>query len=92
MKTGLSEKQYPNYICEQLVEFQCRKDSLLVNLGEAMKGKEKDILKIANEMDKSLDNMEHIKVPDKYKDNHKDIQVGVTDARKATKLIKDASK
>lgn len=43
-------------------------------------------------MDKILDNMEHIKVPDKYKDIHKDIQVGVTDARKATKLIKDASK
>jgi hypothetical protein len=94
MKTVISEKQYPYYICEQLVEFQFRKDSLLVNLGEAMKDKEKekDILKTANEMDKILDNMEHIKVPDKYKDIHKDIQVGVTDARKATKLIKDASK
>lgn len=57
-----------------------------------MKDKEKDILKTVNKMDKILDNMEYIKVPDKYKDIHKDIQVGVTDARKATKLIKDASK
>ncbi|WP_020062496.1 hypothetical protein [Bacillus sp. 123MFChir2] len=93
-KTVISEKQYPYYICEQLVEFQYRKDLLLVNSGKAMKDKEKekDILKTANEMDKILDNMEYIKVPDKYKDIHKDIQVGVTDARKATKFIKDASK
>lgn len=42
MKTVISEKQYPYYICEQLVEFQFRKDSLLVNLGEAMKDKEKE--------------------------------------------------
>lgn len=94
MKTVISEKQYPYYICEQLVEFQYRKDLLIVNFGKAMKDKEKekDILKTANEMDKILDNMEYIKVPDKYKDIHKDIQVGITDARKATKFIKDASK
>ena len=92
MKTVISEKQYPYYICEQLVEFQYMKDLLIVNSMQAMEDKEKDILKTANEMDKILDNMEYIEVPDKYKDIHKDIQVGVTDARKATKLIKDASK
>ena len=94
MKTVISEKQYPYYISEQLVEFQYMKDLLIVNSLQAMedKEKEKDILKTANEMDKILDNMEYIEVPDKYKDIHKDIQVGVTDARKATKLIKDASK
>lgn len=59
---------------------------------EKEKEKEKDILKTAIKMDKILDNMEYINVPVKYKDIHKDIQVGVTDARKATKLIKDASK
>lgn len=98
MKTVISEKQYPYYICEQLVEFQYMKDLFIVNSMKAMedKEKEKDILETANKMDKILDNMEYIKVPDKYKDIHKDIhkdiQVGVTDARKATKLIKDASK
>lgn len=92
MKTVISEKQYPYYICEQLVEFQYMKDLFIVNSMKAMEDKEKDILKTANKMDKILDNMEYIKVPDKYKDIHKDIQVGVTDARKATKLIKDASK
>ncbi|MGY3190611.1 hypothetical protein [Lysinibacillus sp. TE18511] len=94
MKTVISEKQYPYYICEQLVEFQYMKDLFIVNSMKAMKEKEKekDILKTANKMDKILDNMEYIKVPDKYKDIHKDIQVGVTDARKATKLVKDASK
>ena len=92
MKTVISEKQYPYYISEQLVEFQYMKDLLIVNSMKAMEDKEKDILKTANKMDKILDNMEYIEVPDKYKDIHKDIQVGVTDARKATKLIKDASK
>ncbi|HAU34428.1 MAG TPA: hypothetical protein DCW76_08885 [Lysinibacillus sp.] len=90
MKTVISEKQYPYYICEQLVEFQYMKDLFIVNSMKAMedKDKEKDILETAIKMDKILDNMEYIKVPDKYKD----IQVGVTDARKATKLIKDANK
>ncbi|MFE6169384.1 DUF7018 domain-containing (lipo)protein [Viridibacillus arvi] len=94
MKTVISEKQYPYYICEQVVEFQYMKDIFIVNSMKAMKDKEKekDILKTANKMDEILDNMEYIKVPDKYKDIHKDIQVGVTDARKATKFIKDASK
>jgi len=49
------------------------------------KEKEKDILETAIKMDKILDNMEYIKVPDKYKDIHKDIQVGVTDAKKSNK-------
>ncbi|AFU17100.1 putative Membrane Spanning Protein (plasmid) [Bacillus thuringiensis MC28] len=94
MKTVISEKRYPYYICEQLAEFQYKKDLFLINSGKAMKDKEKEkeILKTANEMDKVLDNMEYIKVPDKYKNIHEDIQVGVTDARKATKFIKDASK
>lgn len=94
MKTVISEKQYPYYICEQLVEFQYLKDLFIVNSMKATKDKEKekDILKTANKMDEILDNMEYIKVPDKYKDIHKDIQVGVTDARKGTKTIKDASK
>lgn len=93
-ETVISEEQYPYYICEQLAEFQYMKDVFIVNSMQAMgdKEKEKDILKTANEMDKILDNMEYIEVPDKYKDIHKDIQAGVTDARKATKLIKDASK
>lgn len=36
--------------------------------------------------------MENIEVPDKYKDIHRLIQEGVTDARKGTKLIQDANK
>ena len=87
METVISEEQYPYYICEQLVEFQYWKDLLIFNAD-----KEEDILKNANKMDEILDNMEYIKVPDKYKDIHKDIQIGVTDARNATKLIKDARK
>lgn len=87
METVISEEQYPYYICEQLVEFQYWKDLLIFNAD-----KEEDILKNANKMDEILDNMEYIKVPDKYKDIHKDIQIGVTDARNATKIIKDASK
>ncbi|MDA2340279.1 hypothetical protein PDN15_13805 [Bacillus cereus] len=94
--TILSEQQYPYYICEQVVEFQFKKDELLLNLGESLKDKEKAkakaVLKTSNEIDKILDNMEHIKVPDTYKDIHKSIQEGVTEARKATKLIKDAGK
>ena len=92
--TILSEQQYPYYICEQVVEFQFKKDELLLNLGESLKDKEKAkaVLKTSNEIDKILDNMEHIKVPDTYKDIHKSIQEGVTEARKATKLIKAAGK
>ncbi|MBJ8149542.1 hypothetical protein [Bacillus cereus] len=93
-KTVISEQQYPYYICEQVVEFQFKKDELLLNLGESLKDKEKAkaVSKTSNEIDKILDNMEHIKVPDTYKDIHKSIQEGVTEARKATKLIKDAGK
>ena len=91
--TILSEQQYPYYICEQVVEFQFKKDELLLNLGESKdKRKSKSCFKTSNEIDKILDNMEHIKVPDTYKDIHKSIQEGVTEARKATKLIKDAGK
>ena len=92
--TILSEQQYPYYICEQVVEFQFKKDELLLNLGESLKDKRKSksCFKTSNEIDKILDNMEHIKVPDTYKDIHKSIQEGVTEARKATKLIKDAGK
>ena len=39
--TILSEQQYPYYICEQVVEFQFKKDELLLNLGESLKDKEK---------------------------------------------------
>ncbi|MED0971067.1 hypothetical protein [Bacillus paramycoides] len=94
MKTVISEKQYPYYICEQLVEFQFQKDELLVNSGKAIKDKTKykEVLKTVNDMDEALDRMENIKVPDKYKDIHKLVQEGVTDARKGTKIMKDADK
>ncbi|EJQ93775.1 hypothetical protein [Bacillus cereus] len=94
LKTVLSDKQYPYYICEQIVEFQFKKDELLVNIGEASKDKTKakDVLKTSNEIDKILDNMEHMKVPDKYKDIHKSILDGVTESREATKLMRDAGK
>lgn len=93
-KTVISEKQYPYYICEQLVEFQFKKDEILLKLGEASKDnkKYKDVFKTANDMDEALDRMENIIVPDKYKDIHKLVQEGITDARKGTKLIKDADK
>ncbi|KMN44983.1 hypothetical protein [Bacillus sp. LK2] len=93
-KTVISEKQYPYYICEQLVEFQFKKDEILLKLGEASKDnkKYKDVFKTANDMDEALDRMENITVPDKYKDIHKLVQEGITDARKGTKLIKDADK
>ncbi|AIK38130.1 MULTISPECIES: hypothetical protein [Bacillus] len=93
-KTVISEKQYPYYICEQLVEFQFKKDKILLKLGEASKDnkKYKDVFKTANNMDEALDRMENIIVPDKYKDIHKLVQEGITDARKGTKLIKDADK
>ncbi len=73
LKTGTSEKQYPYYICEQLVEFQFKKDELLLKLGEAPKDnkKYKDVFKTANDMDEALDRMENIRVLDKYKDIHK---------------------
>jgi hypothetical protein len=94
MKTVISEKQYPYYICEQLVEFQFKKDEILLKLGEASKDnkKYKDVFKAANDMDEALDRMENITVPDKYKDIHKLVLEGITDARKGTKLIKDANK
>ncbi|PEW88913.1 hypothetical protein CN445_09350 [Bacillus cereus] len=94
LKTVISEKQYPYYICEQLVEFQFKKDGILLKLGEASKDNKryKDVLKTANDMDEALDRMENIKVPDKYKDIHKLVLEGVTDARKGTKIIKDANK
>ncbi|MDC2864561.1 hypothetical protein [Bacillus sp. BP-3] len=93
-KTVISEKQYPYYICEQLVEFQFKKDEILLKLGEASKDtkKYKDVFKTANDIDEALDRMENIIVPDKYKDIHKLVQEGITDARKGTKLIKDADK
>lgn len=36
-KTVISEKQYPYYICEQLVEFQYKKDLIVLKIGEATK-------------------------------------------------------
>ncbi|PGA11445.1 hypothetical protein COL79_24225 [Bacillus pseudomycoides] len=67
LKTVISEKQYPYYICEQLVEFQFKKDEILLILGEASKDnkKYKDVFKTANDMDEALDRMENIIVPDK---------------------------
>ncbi|HDX9650634.1 hypothetical protein COL68_21010 [Bacillus wiedmannii] len=94
LKTTISEEQYPYYISEQLVEFQFKKDEILLKLGEASKdnNKYKDVFKTANDMDKTLDLMGNITVPDKYRDIHKLIQKGITDARKGTKFIKDADK
>ncbi|MBG9713148.1 MULTISPECIES: hypothetical protein [Bacillus cereus group] len=92
LKTVISEKQYPYYICEQLVEFQFQKDNIIVSLGNAQKGdkKYKEVFKTADAMDEALDRMENIKVPDKYKDIHKLVLEGVTDARKGTKIILDS--
>ncbi|GGE63451.1 hypothetical protein [Priestia taiwanensis] len=94
LKTVVSEKQYPYYICEQLVEFQFKSDEIMLKLAEAPKDnkKYKDVFKTAEDMDEALDRIENIEVPDKYKDIHKLVQEGVTDARKGTKMIKDAGK
>ncbi|MDR4442372.1 hypothetical protein FO512_30875, partial [Bacillus cereus] len=74
-KTVISEQQYQYYICEQVVELQFKKDELLLNVGESLKDKEKAkaVLKTSNAIHNILDNMEHIKVPDTYKDIQKSI-------------------
>ncbi|WJE24552.1 hypothetical protein [Bacillus cereus] len=92
LKTVISEKEYPSHIYEQLLEFQFNKDDIVVSLGNANKGdkKYKEVFKTASAMDEALDRMENIKVPDKYKDIHKLVLEGVTDARKGTKFILDA--
>ncbi|WP_242274566.1 hypothetical protein [Bacillus cereus group sp. BfR-BA-01310] len=92
MKTVISEKEYPSYMYEQLLEFQFKKDNILIGLGNAQKGDEKykEVFKTVSDMDEALDRMENIKVPDKYKDIHKLVLEGVTDARKGTKFILDA--
>ncbi|EOO78359.1 MULTISPECIES: hypothetical protein [Bacillus cereus group] len=92
LKTTISEKQYPSYIYEQLLEFQFNKDDVVISLGNAQKGDEKykEVFKTASAMDEALDRMENIKVPDKYKDIHKLVLEGVTDARKSTKFILDS--
>ncbi|MGE8053214.1 hypothetical protein ACQKOD_04455 [Bacillus mycoides] len=92
LKTTISEEQYPRHIYEQLLEFQFNKDNILISLGNAQKGDEKykEVFKTVSSMDEALDRMENIKVPDKYKDIHKLILVGVEDARKGTKFILDA--
>ncbi|HDR7631591.1 hypothetical protein ABH946_001224 [Bacillus sp. RC145] len=93
-KTVISEKEYPYYICEQLLEFQTQKDTLLLKTGKAMNDKKnyEDVLKTVDSMDEALDRMENIEVPDKYNDIHKLVQEGVEDARKGTKILKDANK
>ncbi|MBK5489001.1 MULTISPECIES: DUF7018 domain-containing (lipo)protein [Bacillus] len=92
LKTKISEEQYPSHIYEQLLEFQFKKDNILIGLGNAQKGDEKykEVFKTVDAMDEALDRMENIKVPDKYKDTHKLVLEGVTDARKGTKFILDA--
>ncbi|OFD89590.1 hypothetical protein BWGOE13_38180 [Bacillus mycoides] len=92
VKTTISEKQYPSYMYEQLLEFQFQKDNIPISLGYAQKGDEKykEVFKTASALDASLDRMENIKVPDKYKDIHKLILEGVEDARKGTKSVLDA--
>lgn len=89
LKTVISEKEYPYYICEQLVEFQYYKDNLII-VGLKKDKDSKEIFKAVDGMDEHLDRIENIKVPDKYKDIHKLVMEGVTDAREGTKIIKES--
>ncbi|AGG05338.1 hypothetical protein bthur0003_63670 [Bacillus thuringiensis serovar thuringiensis str. T01001] len=41
MKVALSGEQYPYYICEQVIEYQLKKDEFLINMSEAFKDKNK---------------------------------------------------
>ncbi|MCG3793677.1 hypothetical protein LT343_09625 [Bacillus toyonensis] len=92
LKTTISEEQYPSYMYEQLLEFNFNKDDIILSLGYAQRGDEKykEVFKTADILDEALDRMENVKVPDKYKDNHKLILKGVEDARKGTKPILEA--
>ncbi|CAG9614944.1 hypothetical protein CN326_22260 [Bacillus sp. AFS018417] len=94
MKVVLSEKQYPYYICEQMVEFQFKKDEFVANVLQASKDKDKvkDVLKSVDEIEEILDAIENIEVPSKYKDKQKVMLEGVSEARKGLESIKDSSK
>ncbi|MGF2716198.1 hypothetical protein ACQUY5_28870 [Bacillus cereus] len=89
LKTVLSEKEYPSYMYEQLLKFSFNKDDVILGLGSAQKGDKRyeAVFKSASILDEALDRIENVKVPDKYKENHKLILEGVEDARKATKPI-----
>ncbi|PGF05294.1 hypothetical protein [Bacillus toyonensis] len=92
LKTNLSEKEYPSYMYEQLLKFSFSKDNIIFGLGYAQKGDEKykELFKTAEMLDETLDRMENVKAPDKYKDVHKLILEGVEDARKGIKPIVEA--
>ncbi|PEA53669.1 hypothetical protein CON64_17660 [Bacillus pseudomycoides] len=94
MKVVLSEKQYPYYISEQVVEYQFKKDEFLLKVMESSKDKDKidDMLVSVDEIEEILDAIENIEVPSKYQDKQKSMLAGVSEARKGLKIIKDSSK
>lgn len=92
LKTTVSEKEYPSYMYEQLVTFSFNKDDIILGISSKQKGDDRynKIFETASIMDEALDRMENVKVPDKYKANHKLILEGVEDARKGIKPILEA--
>ncbi|MEC2463593.1 hypothetical protein P9X10_01580 [Bacillus cereus] len=92
VKTVVSEKEYPSYMYEQLLKFSFNKDNIILGLASSQKDDEKykELFKSADILDEALDRLENVKVPDKYKDNHKLILEGVEDARKGIKPIVEA--
>lgn len=95
LKTAISEKQYPNYICEQMVEFQfVKKDGFIISLGEFVKDESKinELLDSVNKLEETVENIENIKVPSKYKDQQEVMLKGASELRKSIKLVKESKK
>ncbi|MBJ8053224.1 hypothetical protein JDS87_14880 [Bacillus cereus] len=94
-KVVLSEKQYPNYICEQMVEFQfVKKDGYLIKMGEFIKEDSKTdvILDSVDEIEETVKAIENIEAPAKYQDQQKVMLKGASELRKGLDLIRESSK
>ncbi|MFK4011488.1 DUF7018 domain-containing (lipo)protein [Bacillus cereus] len=92
MKVALSEEQYPYYICEQVIEYQLKKDEFLINMSEAFKDKNKldDVSDSVDELEEIVNAIENIEAPSKYKTNQKVMLEGTSELRKGIDLIKES--
>ncbi|MEC2463594.1 hypothetical protein P9X10_01585 [Bacillus cereus] len=93
-KEKISEKDYPLFVCEQIIEFTNKLDEYSNTVRQAVKGNGdlQDVLASVDELEEVLSKMESVEAPTKYEDKQKIMQEGVDEANKGLELIKDGMK
>ncbi|PGF05293.1 DUF7018 domain-containing (lipo)protein [Bacillus toyonensis] len=93
-KEKISEKEYPLFVCENIIEFTNKIDEYSNTVRQAVKGNGdlQDVLASVDELEDVLNKMKNVDAPSKYEDKQKVMQEGVDEANKGLELIRDGMK